>query len=49
MSLRSQGFLWDEIAREIGGTPQARRKQWARAVDRVAQEIGLDEADDEHD
>jgi RNA polymerase sigma factor (sigma-70 family) len=42
VDLRSQGFQWDEIAREIGGTSQARRKQLARAVDRVAQEIGLD-------
>lgn len=46
--LRCEGFQWDEIAREIGGTPQARRKQLARAVDRVSQEIGLDETDDEH-
>lgn len=45
--LRSQGVEWEEIARELGGTPQARRKQLARAVDRVAQEIGLDEASDE--
>ena len=45
--LRSQGFQWDEIAREIGGTSQAHRKQLARTVDRVAQEIGLDETDDD--
>lgn len=45
--LRSQGHDWGEIARELGGTPQARRKQLTRAVDRVAQEIGLDEVSHE--
>jgi RNA polymerase sigma-70 factor (ECF subfamily) len=41
--LRSQGHEWAEIAKELGGTPQARRKQLARAIDRAAREIGLDE------
>jgi RNA polymerase sigma-70 factor (ECF subfamily) len=45
--LRSEGHEWAEIARELGGTPQARRKQLARAVDRAAQEIGLDEDEGE--
>jgi RNA polymerase sigma factor (sigma-70 family) len=45
--LRSQGWEWSEIAAEIGGSPQARRKQLARAIDRVADELGLDEAVDE--
>jgi RNA polymerase sigma factor (sigma-70 family) len=45
--LRSQGCEWAEIARELGGTPQARRKQLARAVDRAARELGLDEDEDE--
>jgi RNA polymerase sigma-70 factor (ECF subfamily) len=40
--LRSQGSEWSEIARELGGTPQARRKQLARAVNRAARELGLD-------
>ena len=40
--LRSEGYEWAEIARELGGTPQARRKQLARAVDRVSRELGLD-------
>jgi RNA polymerase sigma-70 factor (ECF subfamily) len=40
--LRSQGFDWATVARELGGTPEARRKQFARAVDRVGQELGLD-------
>jgi RNA polymerase sigma-70 factor (ECF subfamily) len=42
--LRTQGRAWDEIAAELGGTAQARRKQLARAADRVARELGLDEA-----
>jgi RNA polymerase sigma-70 factor (ECF subfamily) len=45
--LRSQGCEWAEIARALGGTPQARRKQLARAVDRAARDIGLDEDEDE--
>jgi RNA polymerase sigma-70 factor (ECF subfamily) len=45
--LRSQGREWAEIAREVGGTPQARRKQLARAVDRAARELGLDDDEGE--
>jgi RNA polymerase sigma-70 factor (ECF subfamily) len=45
--LRSQGCEWAEIAREIGGTPQALRKQFARAVNRAARELGLDEDEDD--
>jgi RNA polymerase sigma factor (sigma-70 family) len=37
--LRAQGYQWAEIAAELGGTPQARRKQLARAIDRVEQEL----------
>jgi RNA polymerase sigma factor (sigma-70 family) len=40
---RSQGAPWAEIALELGGTPEGLRKQLARAVDRVAGELGLDE------
>ncbi len=42
---RARGCEWAEIATELGGTAQARRKQLARAADRVAQELGIDEAD----
>jgi RNA polymerase sigma-70 factor (ECF subfamily) len=45
--LRAQGFEWVEIARELGGTPQALRKRLSRAVDRVARELGIDEDQDE--
>jgi RNA polymerase sigma factor (sigma-70 family) len=44
--LRSDGCEWTVIAEELGGTPQARRKQLARAVNRAIHEIGSDEADD---
>jgi RNA polymerase sigma factor (sigma-70 family) len=47
--LRAQGWEWPQIAQEMGGTPQSRRKQLARAVDRVAQDLGLDEVDDDAD
>lgn len=42
--LRGQGAGWSEIADQLGGTPESRRKQLARAVDRVAQELGLEES-----
>jgi RNA polymerase sigma-70 factor (ECF subfamily) len=37
--LRAQGCEWPEIAARLGGTPQARRKQFARAVDRVERQL----------
>jgi RNA polymerase sigma-70 factor (ECF subfamily) len=45
--LRTQGREWPDIAARVGGTPGGRRKQLTRAIDRVAQELGLDEK--EHD
>jgi RNA polymerase sigma-70 factor (ECF subfamily) len=44
--LRGQGRAWPEVAAELGGTPEARRKQLARALDRVARELGIDEDSD---
>jgi RNA polymerase sigma-70 factor (ECF subfamily) len=41
--LRNQGLAWADIASQLGGTAQARRMQLARAVERVAQELGLDD------
>lgn len=44
--LRGQGWEWGEIAEKLGGTDQARRKQLARAIDRVEQQLeesGLDD------
>ena len=37
--LRSQGYEWTEICTRLGGTPAARRKQLARAVDRVERQL----------
>jgi RNA polymerase sigma-70 factor (ECF subfamily) len=45
--LRSQGREWAEIGRERGESPEALRKRLARALARVAQQLGLDEAADE--
>lgn len=39
---RGRGQSWDEIAQELGGTAQARRKQLARALERVAEDLHLD-------
>jgi DNA-directed RNA polymerase specialized sigma24 family protein len=44
---RAHGERWAAIARELGGTAQARRKQLARGLDRVLRELGLEDARDE--
>ncbi len=38
---RAAGQAWSSIAEELGGTPEGRRKQWARAVERMAERLGL--------
>ena len=43
VELRNQGLGWEEIAASLGGTAGARRNQLARALDRVAVELKLDE------
>src|SRR5262249_57985914 len=40
--LRAEGRPWEEVAAALGGTAQARRKQLARALDRVADQVGLE-------
>jgi RNA polymerase sigma-70 factor (ECF subfamily) len=40
---RLQG--WEQIAAELGGSPEALRKKLTRALDRVARQLGLDEPD----
>ena len=37
--LRTDGCEWTEIAARVGGTAEARRKQLARAVARVEQQL----------
>jgi RNA polymerase sigma-70 factor (ECF subfamily) len=39
--LRAQGLDWPAVAETMGGTPEARRKQLARAIARVEEELGL--------
>ena len=43
---RALGRDWADIAGEIGGSPEALRKRLARAADRAARALGLDEVDD---
>jgi RNA polymerase sigma-70 factor (ECF subfamily) len=43
--LRAQGREWSEIAIERGENAEALRKRLARGLNRVAQELGLDEED----
>jgi RNA polymerase sigma factor (sigma-70 family) len=42
LDCRVQGGHWAEVAAELGSSPEALRKRLARAVDRVAHELGLD-------
>jgi RNA polymerase sigma factor (sigma-70 family) len=41
--LRAEGRGWDEIASEVGSTPAAVRMRLGRALNRVAQDLQLDE------
>jgi RNA polymerase sigma factor (sigma-70 family) len=43
VELRGQGSSWEDVAACLGGTPGARRNQLARALDRVAVELRIDE------
>jgi RNA polymerase sigma factor (sigma-70 family) len=40
---RAAGRAWADLAAETGSTPEAIRKKHARAVDRVSNELGLDD------
>ena len=40
---RAAGRTWDEVAREMGGTAEGRRKQYERAIDRIVFQLGIDE------
>jgi RNA polymerase sigma-70 factor (ECF subfamily) len=44
LDCREQGGQWAQIAAELGSNPEALRKRLARAVDRVAHELGLDQS-----
>jgi RNA polymerase sigma-70 factor (ECF subfamily) len=43
---RGEGRSWAEISIELGSTPDALRKKLARALDRVACDLGLDDLED---
>jgi RNA polymerase sigma-70 factor (ECF subfamily) len=43
LELKNQGHDWAEIAAEVGGLAETLRKKLARAIDRVADELGLDD------
>ena len=43
LQLRNQGHDWAEIAARTGGVAESLRKKLARAIDRVAHELGLDD------
>ncbi len=40
---RAERREWADIAAELGGSPEALRKQLARALDRVSHQLGLEE------
>jgi RNA polymerase sigma-70 factor (ECF subfamily) len=44
--LRGAGRSWAEVAAELGGSADARRVQFQRAVARIGRELGLEDADD---
>lgn len=43
VDLRGEGKEWADVAALLGGTPEALRKTLSRALDRVAQQLGLEE------
>jgi RNA polymerase sigma-70 factor (ECF subfamily) len=47
VDLRNAGRDWASIADEQGGTAVALRKQFSRALNRVARELGIDDEPDE--
>src|SRR5262249_13414785 len=47
VELRNGGLEWAEIARRLGGSAEALRKKLARALDRVARALELDDLDSE--
>ena len=41
---RLKGYSWEEISQKLGGTAEAIRKQFSRAIDRITNELGVDES-----
>jgi RNA polymerase sigma-70 factor (ECF subfamily) len=44
LELRTQGYDWSAIASEIGGGAEALRRRLSRALDRIAGQLGLEDA-----
>src|SRR5262249_45610094 len=44
---RAQGRAWADLAAELNSTPEALRKQLARAVERAAHAVGLEDVKEE--
>jgi RNA polymerase sigma-70 factor (ECF subfamily) len=43
LELKNQGHDWAAIAAQVGGNAESLRKKLARAIDRVVEELGLDD------
>jgi RNA polymerase sigma factor (sigma-70 family) len=43
---RNEGLQWDQIAGRLNDSPEALRKRLTRALDRVSQELGLEDSSD---
>lgn len=43
VDLRADGHSWSEIAEQLGGTPDGLRMQHNRAIERLKQELGIEE------
>jgi hypothetical protein len=41
--LKNRGHDWAAIAAQVGGNAESLRKKLARAIDRVVDELGLDD------
>jgi len=41
VELRNEGVGWDEIAKRLGGSGQARRMQLSRGIERLTRQLGL--------
>jgi RNA polymerase sigma-70 factor (ECF subfamily) len=42
VELRGNGLAWADVAAQMGGTAQARRMQLSRAIERLAQSLGVE-------
>jgi hypothetical protein len=43
VSRRLDGESWDQVASAMGGTTEARRKQYQRGLDSIARVLGIDD------